>query len=137
MTTPAPSRVSHDVELQLVIPGETTLPVPAHLAYDTSDPYAVRATFLAGEDSVEWVFARDLLASGVDRPVGDGDVHVWPRSPEAVLISLTSPDGRAILAAPMVEVVNFVARTYELVAAGDEPRHLDVEAAITQLLSSS
>jgi hypothetical protein len=135
MTTPAASRVNHEVELQLVVPGDTLLPVPAHLAYDTTDPYAVRATFLAGEDSVEWVFARDLLASGINGPVGDGDVHVWPRGPEVVLIALTSPDGRAVLAAPMAAVAGFVARTYELVAAGDEPRHVDVEAAIARLLS--
>lgn len=135
MTVPAPSRMTHEVELQLVVPGDTLLPVPAHLAYDTSDPYAVRATFLAGEDSVEWVFARELLAAGVDQPVGDGDVHVWPRSPDVVLIALTSPDGKAVLAAPMAEVAGFVARTYELVAAGDEPRHVDVEAAIARLLS--
>jgi Streptomyces sporulation and cell division protein, SsgA len=135
MTVPAPTRMTHEVELQLVVPGDTLLPVPAHLAYDTSDPYAVRATFLAGEDSVEWVFARDLLAAGVNRPVGDGDVHVWPRGPEVVLIALSSPDGKAVLAAPMAKVAGFVARTYELVAAGDESRHVDVEAAIARLLS--
>jgi len=135
MTTAVPSRVTHEVELQLVVPGDASLPVPARLAYDARDPYAVRATFLAGDDAVEWVFARDLLASGVDRPVGEGDVHVWPRGAHIVLIALTSPDGRAVLAAPSSEVAGFVDRTYELVAAGDESRHVDVETAIARLLA--
>jgi hypothetical protein len=136
MTTPLPGTVTHEVELQLVVPGAAMLPVPAHLAYDASDPYAVRATFLAGDDSVEWVFARDLLASGVSRPTGDGDVHVSPDGPEVILISLASPDGRAVLAAPSAEVSGFVARTYELVPPGDEWRHVDVDAAISRLLTS-
>jgi hypothetical protein len=135
MTTPIPSRVTHEVDLQLVVPGDASLPVPARLAYDARDPYAVRATFLAGDDAVEWVFARDLLASGVDRPVGEGDVHVWPRGADTVLIALTSPDGRAVLAAPSGEVAGFVECTYELVADGDEPQHLDVETAIARLLA--
>lgn len=135
MTTPLPGSVTHEVDLQLVVPGAAMLPVPARLAYDASDPYAVRATFLAGDDAVEWVFARELLASGSVQPIGDGDVRVWPSGPEVVLISLASPDGRAVLAAPRAAVSGFVTRTYELVPAGDESRHVDVGAAISQLLS--
>src|SRR5215207_1726468 len=113
MTTHLPSVVTSEVELQLVVPGDAMLPVPAHLTYDTCDPYAVRATFLAGEDSVEWVFARDLLAAGMEQPTGDGDVRVWPTGPDIVLIALASPDGRAVLAARSSEVGGFVSRTYE------------------------
>ncbi len=134
MTIPLPGSVTYEVELHLVVPGDMTVPVPAHLAYDANDPYAVRATFLAGDDRVEWVFARDLLATGIERPTGEGDVHVWPGSPDVVLIALASPDGQAVLAAPSADVGAFVAHTYELVAAGDEYQHIDMGAAISRLL---
>ena len=71
--------VSCELHLRLVVSSESSLPVPAGLRYDTADPYAVHATFHTGaEETVEWVFARDLLAEGLHRPTGTGDVRVWP-----------------------------------------------------------
>lgn len=53
--------VSCELHLRLVVSSESSLPVPAGLRYDTADPYAVHATFHTGaEETVEWVFARDL-----------------------------------------------------------------------------
>ena len=47
--------------------------------YSGSDPYAVRMAFHVGTDEpVEWIFARDLLAAGIESRQGEGDVHVWP-----------------------------------------------------------
>ena len=69
--------VSCELHLRLVVSSESSLPVPAGLRYDTADPYAVHATFHTGaEETVEWVFARDLLAEGLHRPTGTGDVFL-------------------------------------------------------------
>ncbi len=63
--------VSCELHLRLVVSSESSLPVPAGLRYDTADPYAVHATFHTGaEETVEWVFARDLLAEGTSPPHG-------------------------------------------------------------------
>ncbi len=90
--------VSCELHLRLVVSSESSLPVPpAGLRYDTADPpYAVHATFHTGaEETVEWVFARDLLAEGgLHRPTGTGDVRVWPSRSHGqgvVCIALSSP----------------------------------------------
>ena len=132
MTTAVPSRVTHEVELHLVVPGDASLPVPARLAYDARDPYAVRPRF--SRATTRWSGSlRDLLASGVDRPVGEGDVHVWRAA--VVLIALIARWSPIRSQRASAEVASFVDRTYELVAAGDESRHVDVETAIARLLA--
>lgn len=132
--------VSCELKLELVVPGDASVPLPVTLSYEAADPYAVHAVFRTGQsEGVEWVFARELLANGATRPTGQGDVRVWPAADSfggQVHIALASPDGEALLAAPAVELVEFVHRTYELVPEGQETLHLDVDGAITALLDS-
>src|SRR4026208_2223438 len=103
----APTTVTREVTVQLVAPGDGSVSLPVVLHYDVVDPYAVHATFRTGQGGgVSWVFARELLALGVHRPSGDGDVRVWPSwssGAEVVFIGLTSPDGEALLQAPTRE----------------------------------
>lgn len=116
----------------------TAVPVKVDLTYHSRDPYAVRASFRTGSSSVEWVFARDLLRTGLSSPVGDGDVHVWPSwgtGRELLMISLTSPDGQAVLEAGAADVRSFLDRTAAVVPDGDESAHLDLDAALARLLS--
>jgi len=107
--------VSCELHLRLVVSSESSLPVPAGLRYDTADPYAVHATFHTGaEETVEWVFARDLLAEGLHRPTGTGDVRVWPSRSHGqgvVCIALSSPEGEALLEAPARALESFLKRT--------------------------
>jgi hypothetical protein len=87
---------------------------------------------------VEWVFARDLLRTGLASPVGDGDVHVWPSwgtGRELLMISLTSPDGQALLEATAEDVRSFLDRTAAVVPDGEESNHLDLDAALARLLA--
>ena len=94
--------VEASVHLRLVVADADAVPLPVSLRYSASDPYAVRAVFSGDGMEVEWVFARDLLRNGLTCPVGDGDVHVWPSwgtGRELLMISLTSPDGQAVLEA--------------------------------------
>ena len=75
-----PATVRSELQLTLMVPGATGVPVRARLAYDIADPYAVSVAFHTGsqkdDDAVEWTFARQLLTDGVSSPVGQGDVQV-------------------------------------------------------------
>jgi len=134
------TEVSSELDVRLVTPGEGAVPLPVELRYVPSDPFAVRATFRTGHGlGVCWVFARDMLAAGTHTPTGEGDVRVWP-SPDdqgdTVFISLSSPDGRALLEAPSRLLREFIARTYVVVPPGSESIHLDLDSTIEALLDS-
>src|ERR1035437_9245090 len=71
--------ISAELGLRLVVPQQTIVPLVASMYYSGSDPYAVRMAFPVGTDEpVEWIFARDLLAAGIESRHGEGDVLVWP-----------------------------------------------------------
>ena len=110
------------------------------LVFNPSDPYAVSMNLEARSGTVTWTFARDLLSQGLYSPSGDGDVQVWPclsgSGDAVVIIELCSPDGTALLQAPSRTVHDFVARTLEVVPAGDESAHLALDDLISQLLSA-
>lgn len=137
--TPRPAAVTADLDLRLVVPGSTALPVLASIAYDANDPYAVQVTFHTGGErgTVEWRFARQLLTDGVTRLVGEGDVKVWPTRSQggaAVCLSLSSPSGEALFEASLHELVEFLTRTYAAVPTGSEGQYVDVDAELALLL---
>lgn len=134
----ASATIASEIGLRLLT-SEGALPLRAELRYSADDPYAVETVFDAGgEQPVRWVFARDLLAEGLSRAVGELDISVRPaldeRGAAAVHILLDSPDGRALLEGSADDVRAFVAKTYEAVPAGQESDHLDVEAELLSLL---
>lgn len=135
-----PDSVTAELALRLVVPGDASLPVLAGVRYDAGDPYAVRVAFHTGAgETVEWTFARQLLTDGVTRPVGDGDVRVWPaRSAGArvVCLGLSSPSGQALFEVPLGELVEFLTRTYAAVPTGCESDFVDVDAELALLLWS-
>jgi hypothetical protein len=134
--------ITADLGLRLIAPEQTTMPLAASFFYSADDPYAVRIAFRAGlEDPVEWTFARDLLAAGIEDCAGLGDVTVWATAgseggvPGRVLhIKLLSPSGRAHFEAAAGEVSDFLQRTYQIVPAGQESEHVDVQAELDGLL---
>jgi hypothetical protein len=131
------SDVEASVQLRLVVADADAVPLPVSLRYSTTDPYAVRAVFSGDGMEVEWVFARELLRSGLTAPIGDGDVHVWPSwgtGRELLMISLTSPDGQAVLEAAAEDVRTFLDRTAVVVPDGQESSHLDLDTALARLL---
>lgn len=111
----------------------------AQLGYDIEDPYAVTLTFRVPGEDVVWTFGRELLASGLVEPMGDGDVHVWPEHDHnagaMVMIELCSPDGHLLAAAPASEIHRFLLRSHALVQVGQEAAFLDVDRLITALLT--
>ena len=124
--------------------------------YCGNDPYAVRMAFHVGTDEpVEWIFARDLLAAGIESRQGEGDVQVWP-SPvscaeaddldvigpagtggKVLNIELSSPFGQAHFEAPAQAMSAFLARTYQIVPAGQESSHINIETELNDLLRSA
>lgn len=139
--TARPTTVSTELQLSLVVPGGSSMPVRAGLRYDVADPYAVAVAFhtgAEGNDAVEWTFARQLLTDGVTGPVGEGDVQVWPTRDDAgtptVCLALSSPSGKAMFELPVRELVEFLGQTYAAVPTGSESEHVDVDVELALLL---
>ncbi|MYX96480.1 SsgA family sporulation/cell division regulator [Streptomyces sp. SID486] len=131
--------VERELELELILAPERSVPVPARLSYRSDDPYAVHITFhINSEQPVHWTFARDLLVEGVFRPCGHGDVRVWPTKVNGrgvVLMALSSPDGDALLQAPVPQVSAWLERTLRVVPPGAEGGRLGLDDALDQLLA--
>ncbi|MER5796313.1 SsgA family sporulation/cell division regulator [Streptomyces sp. NPDC001980] len=131
--------VERELELRLILSPERSIPVPARLTYRSDDPYAVHVSFhINSEQPVNWTFARDLLVEGVFRPCGQGDVRVWPTKVEGrsvVLMALSSPDGDALLEAPIPQVSAWLERTLRVVPPGREGGQLGIDEALDQLLA--
>ncbi|MGX1270265.1 SsgA family sporulation/cell division regulator [Streptomyces phaeoluteigriseus] len=131
--------VERELELQLVLSPERSIPVPARLAYRSGDPFAVHVSFhINSEHPVHWTFARELLVEGVFRPCGHGDVRVWPTKVDGrgvVLMALSSPDGDALLEAPAALVSAWLERTLRVVPPGTEAERLGLDEALAELLA--
>ena len=149
MNRSSSTTISAELGLRLVVPQQTIVPLVASMFYSGSDPYAVRMAFHVGTDEpVEWIFARDLLAAGIESRQGEGDVHVWPSSGSSDLdltgtqepgekvlnIELSSPFGQAHFEAPAQAMSAFLRRTYQIVPAGQESSYIDIEAELNDLL---
>ncbi|MFF9769745.1 SsgA family sporulation/cell division regulator [Streptomyces sp. NPDC014636] len=131
--------VERELELELVLAPGRSVPVPARFGYRSEDPYAVHIAFhINSEQPVNWTFARDLLVEGVFRPCGHGDVRVWPAKVDGhgvVLLALSSPDGDALLQAPVPQVSAWLERTLRAVPPGTEGGQLGIDDALDQLLA--
>lgn len=131
--------VTRALTLELLDESGTATSLESILSYDADDPYAVTASFTIAETTVQWVFARSLLAVGVYEPVGEGDVHVWPSlnalGQAVTVIELSSPEGEALIQARSDDVCEFLRRTEGLVALGTEATYVDIDEAISKLLA--
>lgn len=115
------------------------MPLPAELHYDMTDPYALRLSLGAPEAGpVTWVFARTLLADGLRRPTGMGDVLVFPKCqcrPHSMRIVLRSAAGAALVDIAVSEVATFLRQTFMLVPSGTESLHIDLDRTVAELTS--
>ena len=131
--------ITTELTLQLMLDDGSTLEVPSTFGYDTEDPYALTTTFRSPTGNVSWIFARDLLLEGAQRPVGEGDLTIWPTvSPAAgfVCLLLSGESGQALLQVRQQDVAVFLAAMYDLVPAGSEPVIDDLDAELVRLLAS-
>ncbi len=130
--------VSAELSLSLVVPEHGAVPLVASLYYCADDPYAIKMAFHVGTDEpVEWIFARELLAAGLECPAGEGDVQVWPEDSDGadvLNIALSSPFGEARFEAPLSATAEFLQSTYDIIAAGSEGSFIDVDTELDELL---
>jgi sporulation and cell division protein SsgA len=128
--------VSAELGLSLVVPEHGAVPLMASLSYCADDPYAIKMAFHVGTDEpVEWIFARELLAAGLEGPAGEGDVQVWPEDYDDVLnLALSSPFGEAHFEAPQSATAEFLRSTYDIIPAGQESAFIDVDSELDELL---
>lgn len=130
--------VERELELRLVLSPQRSIAVPARLTYRTADPCAVHIAFHIGSGSpVLWTFARELLIEGAFRPCGEGDVRVWPTrvgSRSVLCVALSSPDGDALLEAPLLAVSAWLERTLRVMPPGSELEQLGIDEGLRELL---
>jgi Streptomyces sporulation and cell division protein, SsgA len=131
--------VERELELNLVLSPEHSVPVPARLTYRADDPFAVHISFHIGSETpVNWTFARELMVEGVYRPSGQGDVRIWPTRAEGrsvVCIALSSPDGNALVEAPSSPIAGWLESSLRVVPPGTEHERLGLEDGLAELLT--
>ncbi|MGW3027780.1 SsgA family sporulation/cell division regulator [Streptomyces sp. NPDC001221] len=129
--------ITFRLKVEVAVAPDGRVPLPAELQYDRTDPYAVRLDLGAPSPfSVEWVFARSLLADGLRRPAGSGDVLVTPprgRHPEAIRVVLRSRTGSAVLEIAESAVAAFLRQTEAVVPQGREHDHIDLDDLVARL----
>ncbi len=130
--------IEQPVQARIIASAPPSRTVPAHLRYERTDPFAVRIAFPAAASldgaEVEWAFARDLLARGLLRSAGGGDVRVWPCGPHRTVLEFHAQEGVAMVQIDTPELRSFLARSYALVPAGGEGGQLDVDSDLAALL---
>jgi hypothetical protein len=91
----------------------------------------------AEEDGISWLVGRELLATGLERPAGDGDVRLWPSrtSGDVLYLHLRAPSGEALFELSRATVAAFLQQTEALVPTGQETAALDVDEELATLLS--
>ena len=143
--------VRAEQDLWLIGPEEMMVPLTAEWCYSSQDPYAVTMSLHVGADEpVKWTFCRELLAVALLGPAGMGDVQAWPATMHAaaaedgagtgekiINIVLDAPDGCARFEAGAAAIEKFLARTYEVVPAGQESGYLNIDAGLAELLTQA
>ena len=150
MSNTSRGTVSAEQDLRLIGPGHAIVPLMADLNYSREDPYTVMMSIYAGPDEpVDWSIDRDLLAAALHARQGIGNVRAWPSAVSALAeegadagekilnIVLGPPGGCARFEASAVGIETFLARTYELVPAGEESACLNLDAELIVLLSQA
>jgi hypothetical protein len=129
--------VCAETVFDLVDLDQRAVPVDVELSYHTGDPHAVRLRLaLRGCTPVTWLVSRSLLAEGMLATTGEGDVRLWPLSNDHALLELRSDEGVATFRAPVPELEEFLADTYDVIAPSREAEWLDIDAALEGLLTA-
>lgn len=134
--------VIHEMHMQVVCDDGTRVAMPATLSFTAAEPYAVTATFRAGESEhtwITWVFARDLLRDGMRDIAGYGDIVVRPSHPSRgaqVILTLSSPHGSAVIEGSRHQIAAFIEEAYAAVPDGAEWMYLNIDSTIADLLEA-
>ncbi|MER5938386.1 SsgA family sporulation/cell division regulator [Streptomyces sp. NPDC001928] len=122
---------------RLITDAGQEIAIPATLRYAAGDPLAVHIDFprhvtLDGE-ATTWTFARVLLGEGLRAPAGIGTVRVRPRGESDTSVEFHSPVGVAVLRFTTADLYRFLARTYTVVAPGEETLGAELDQGLVTL----
>ncbi|MFB6615034.1 SsgA family sporulation/cell division regulator [Streptomyces sp. NPDC085524] len=115
------------------------LRLSGRFSYDDGDPYEVQAEFFDGLTLLAcWHFDRQMLAEGLHRPVGEGDVAFRPHQEAGVgelRVDLRGRNGerqgKAVIFVQASRIAAFLEQTYAVIGAGEE--FLDVDKHLDKL----
>ncbi|SFR28844.1 Streptomyces sporulation and cell division protein, SsgA [Lentzea waywayandensis] len=125
-------RVASRTVFDFVRPNGSTAPVETELLYQSEDPFAVTMKFRSGGSVAIWVMGRDLLAEGMSRRAGDGDVRLRPHSSRVLVLELVSDRHMTVFRVPAGTLRKFLDATWRLVPAGSE--RFDADAFLSTVL---
>jgi hypothetical protein len=115
-------------------------PVVTRWTYRTGDPFAITVAVRTRKDRwIDWLVGRELVLASLAGPVGEGDIRMRPREVHGyavVEIEIRSVEGRAVLEVDRDLLRLFVDASLELVALGDESRHIDLDHEIGKIVGS-
>jgi hypothetical protein len=122
---------------RLITDADQEIAIPATLRYTAGDPLAVHIDFpphvtLDGE-AVTWTFARALLSEGLRAAAGPGTVRVRPCGASHTYVELHSPVGVAVLRFATSDLYRFLARTYTVIAPGEETLGAELDQGLVAL----
>ncbi|MEV0531390.1 SsgA family sporulation/cell division regulator [Kitasatospora sp. NPDC050463] len=152
--------VEETVQARLILSTHRSARLRVILAYRPQDPLAVRMGFPAefsldepaddhgpdaGPDAerdpgpgtgpdIEWVFARQLLTTGLELAAGVGDVHVRPAAGRRTMVELRAPEGTALVQFDTTDLRRFLWHSRLAVPEGEEHLYLDADRALAELL---
>ncbi|WP_432197876.1 SsgA family sporulation/cell division regulator [Streptomyces sp. bgisy027] len=120
-----------------LITADQEIALPATLRYTSGDPLAVHLDFpahvtLDGE-AATWTFARVLLGEGLRAPAGLGTVRVRPCGTSHTYVEFHSPEGAARLRFVTADLNRFLARTYTVLAPGEETVAAELDQGLATL----
>lgn len=119
------------VTCTLLRAGQTPAAVRAEWLFNSANPFAV--TLSLTNKPVDWMIGRELLATGLWCPVGDGDVRIEPMLGDLLLIELRSPSGHALLLLDAAEARRALDLSYASVPLGTETRATDLDAELAAI----
>lgn len=111
---------------------------PADFLWEPSDPAAVRVKFhWSPTETVDWVFSRQLLADGIVSfmNLGDGDVKIRSYSVHRTAISLSSPEGRAMVVMDTGRIEDFLRATEALIKTDSNEEMERLNDGVTAILA--
>lgn len=119
-----------------ILHGQET-PLLTRWRYRADDPFAITMSISRRNGRwIDWLMSRELLVAGLVEEAGIGDVRFTPYEDgefDVLEVRIGDDDGSATLEFDRELVERFVNATYEIVAAGEEPAMIDVEAEIEKL----
>ncbi|MFS8101847.1 SsgA family sporulation/cell division regulator [Lentzea alba] len=125
-------RVASRTVFDFVRPDGNTAPVETELLYQADDPFAVTMRFHAGGGVATWIMGRDLLAEGMTKATGIGDVRLRPHASRTLMLELISDRHVTVFRLPTGTLRKFLDATYRLVPPGAE--RFDADAFLSTVL---